>query len=170
MTHTNDACQWLQGTFWEVVNPDFGFCGNNNPELYATPPPCDGCPAATAPPADYSMVAKQCAGETDGYVFGSVNGSNGALTFTQTAGQQFKLFEPSKQSQFEDGQSYLNGFGVCTFVRLHGCVFVCLCVCMFVCLCVCVFVCLCVCVCVCVCVCLCVCESICLCFSSCPRF
>ena len=90
-------------TAWSVVSSNFSFCANNSPELYETPPPCDdGCPPGP-PPKQYSVVAKQCKGETDGYTFGYTEGENSQYNFVPTTGMQ--LFEPSKRSQFEDGRS-----------------------------------------------------------------
>ena len=90
-------------TAWSIVSSNFSFCANNSPELYETPPPCDdGCPPGP-PPQKYTMVAKQCMGETDGYTFGYTEGENSNYNFVSTTTMQF--FEPSKRSQFEDGRS-----------------------------------------------------------------
>ena len=66
-----------------MASNDFSFCANNSPELYATPKPCDGCPAGP-PAAEYSFVAKQCTGLTDGYAFGKMVGENDNQQFVLT--------------------------------------------------------------------------------------
>jgi hypothetical protein len=94
-------------TAWSVVSTNFSFCANNSPELYPTPPPCAGCPAS-APPKEYSMVAKQCMGETDGYNFGYAEGENANYNFVPTTPfgyRTMQFFEVAKRSQFEDGRS-----------------------------------------------------------------
>ena len=70
-------------TSWSIASTDFSFCANNSPELYATPKPCDGCPAGP-PAAEYSYVAKQCTGLTDGYAFGKMVGENDNQQFVLT--------------------------------------------------------------------------------------
>jgi hypothetical protein len=67
-THTRRCQLWRtmnhNCTSWAVVSMNFSFCANNSPELYETPPACDGCPQEE-PSKEYSMVAKECLGETD---------------------------------------------------------------------------------------------------------
>ena len=92
-------------TSWAVVSTNFSFCANNSPELYETPPACEGCPQGT-PPKEYSMVAKECLGETDAYAFGYTTGENGDYNFVRTGSDRdWQLFEVSKRSQFEDGRA-----------------------------------------------------------------
>jgi hypothetical protein len=101
------ACQlWrtTNCTAWSVVSTKFNFCANNNPELYLTPPPCEGCPT-TPPPQNYSYVAKQCDGQTDGYSFGRMVGVNSDANFIVAPNTRQQLFEVGKRDQWVDGRS-----------------------------------------------------------------